>query len=109
MKFKSKLAILALTGGAIIGLTDLGKNVSTGCETYQGYRDYSADGERMFVFDEKSMYERVEGPDYPLFGNPEMYEDLEIGDKYRLEIRDPLIGPDRLLSFEKCENGGYRL
>ena len=104
MKLENKLAISALVVGVGVGLSiDLGNSVETNCETYQGYRDNSTDGERIFVFDEQTLKEREDGPNYALFGNPKMYKNLEIGNKYTLEIREPLIGSNKLISTEPCE------
>ena len=111
MKRDSKIAIGALVLVGAIGLAtnlgNLGKRVeTTGCETYQGYRNNSADGERIYFFDEKIISERTGIPNYALSGNHEMYRNLEIGEKYRLEIMEPVLPalfPKRLLSFEDCE------
>ena len=107
MKRDSKIAIgtLVLVGAAGLA-TNLGNRVeTTGCETYQGYRNNSADGERIYFFDEKILSERNGNPNYALSGNHEMYRNLEMGEKYRLKIEEPILSkvfPKRLLSFEDC-------
>lgn len=104
MKPKNKLiAGIAVLVGSIGLATNLGDRVETDCETYQGYRDDLSDGERIFVFDEKPREERLGGPNYALSGDPRMYKDLEIGDKYRLKIREPLMGSNRLIYTEDCD------
>lgn len=108
MKLENKLVIGALVLVGAIGLaTNLGKRVeTTGCETYQGFRNNSADGERIYFFDKKILSERNGNPNYALSGNHEMYRNLEIGERYRLKISEPILSglsPKRLLSFEDCE------
>jgi len=107
MKLGNKLAI----GGLALSVFSLptiirngGETYPTSCETYQGYTDNGADGERIFVFDEQIRESRINRPNYALSGDPKMYEDLEIGDKYKLKIREPMFSmyPKKLLSFENC-------
>lgn len=98
-----------LAGAAVVvmgvGLaTNLGTNTKTGCETYQGYRNNLSDGERIFIFDERSLGNRVNGPNYALPGDLRMYKNLKIGEKYRLKIREPLIGSNILIFTEPCED-----
>ena len=110
MKLENKIAIgfgaLSLVGIGAFGLAEKSAEIyRTGCETYQGYRDNSADGERTFIFDEQTLKEREDGPNYALLGNPRMYKNLEIGNKYTLEIKEPVLSvfPEKLLSFGNCE------
>ena len=101
---ETKILIAGLSLLSGVGLaTNIGTNTSTGCETYQGYRNNASDGERIFVFDEQTLEKRLNGTNYALSGDPEMYKNLEIENKYKLKIREPLIGSNRLISTEDCE------
>ena len=108
MKLGNKLLSgLGLASIALItNLRNCGETYNTNCETYQGYTDNGADGERIFVFDEQIRERRIKDANYSLSGKPEMRKNLEIGDNYRLEVMEPrwLTGfPKRLLSFENCD------
>ena len=109
MKHKSKLVIGGLVLGTIALSTSLkngGETYNTNCETYQGYTDNGADGERIFVFDEQIRERRISDPNYELSGDTRMREDLKIGKEYRLEIMEPIWSaafPKKLLSFENCD------
>ena len=99
--------IAILAGGSILALSNLGLIRETSCETYQGYIDNSSEGERIFVFDEKTLQKRgTNEPNYALSGNPHILkkDNLEIGRNYRLTIKNHLIGSERLIAAEHCEN-----
>ena len=101
------LAITSLAGIGFVGLsTKSAETYKTGCETYQGHNNNYADGEINLVFDELTLEKRMGGPpNYRLIGDPKTYGDLEIGNKYRLEIKEPVLSvfQEKLLSFENCD------
>ena len=105
MKLTKKLnrGILALglagTMGVWVAGSLIGETYRTeDCNTYQGYNNAGAN--RIHVFDPQTLRERGKKPERALWG-PSL--ELEIGGKYKLEIKDPIFGPERLVSTEKCE------
>lgn len=101
LKVRKGAMLGTLAAAGVIALGNFGKTYETECETYQGYHDIS-DGERIYVFDPQTIYER--GNRYPeraLLGNPP--SDLDIGESYRLKIKNPVLGQERIVSAEKCE------
>ena len=105
MKIENKLLAGATTILVSIGLaTNLGTNKITGCETYQSGR--TDDGDTLLTFDEKPYEERgLNKPNYALLGYSKMLKELKEGERYKLEIRKPILpfSPERLLSFENCD------
>ena len=65
--------------GALIGITSLvglgtfasriAETYKTDCETYQGYKNDYADGERYFFFDEQHLEKIIGSPNYRLEGD----------------------------------------
>lgn len=77
------------------------KTYSTGCETYQGYRN-SSEGEVFFYFDKETLKERGTRPPYPVLqGDPKFVDKLKIGQSYRLQIREGLFTKE-IVSFQPC-------
>jgi hypothetical protein len=95
-------------GIVVVGALMISESASeirkTNCETYQGYRDITYDGETIFVFDEQPLEERgTKRPNYSLFGDPNMKKSLEREKNYTLTIRTPILGRDQLYSTKLCE------
>ncbi|MEK6840673.1 MAG: hypothetical protein AABX79_01840 [Nanoarchaeota archaeon] len=103
MRLNKKIILGTAALAGIFSMPLVFKNTetySTGCEIYQGNRR-GADGERIYVFDEKTLEERGNEPiNYTLLGNPDWRNELEIGRAYKLLINEGLT--KRLVSFQPC-------
>ena len=100
---KKTLGILAVGIAGTITLNNIGRNYETGCETYQGF-SVSSDADLSFIFDPQPASERQTlSPKYGLGGNSNFRKDLEIGKSYKITIKDPIIGGDKLVSATPCE------
>ena len=108
MKLDKKIILGTAALVGILAMPSAFRNTethSTGCEIYQGYRNF--DGERIYFFDSNKEDERSLSPKYPpLAGDYKLKDSLTIGQRYCFEFKDPITpwGIKSIVGIPQAEN-----
>jgi len=85
MKLKDILKGAAFFGGALF-LGSCSRNYELYKETYQGYHALKEEAKYVYIFDDKSKWDRTGNPKFVFDGEPFLKDSLEIGKQYILFV-----------------------